>query len=106
MCSNFDSRLPGILRGLGLAQLVDAVVVSGEHAGAEKPGPVLFEAAIRALEELGPSAGAPLPARAPLRAPPHRFGILPSSYSSPAFALDRARALVVGDDRRNDVTGG
>lgn len=85
--------------GLGLAELVDAVAVSGEHAGAEKPGPVLFEAAIRALEELGPLPRPPLP-------PSHRFGILPSSYSSPAFALDRARTLVVGDDRRNDVTGG
>ena len=92
------------------------MVVSGEHAGAEKPGPVLFEAAIRALEELGPAAawsgaaadgggggggGASL-----ALPPPHRVGILPSSYSSPAFALDRARTLVVGDDRRNDVTGG
>lgn len=46
--SNFDQRLPGLLDGLGLAGLFDAVVVSSV-VGAAKPDPRPFE---RALEQL------------------------------------------------------
>ncbi len=47
--SNFDTRLRDILEGLGVLDLFDAVVVSAE-VGAEKPNPVIFEAA---CEQLG-----------------------------------------------------
>lgn len=47
--SNFDSRLPGILRELGIHGLMDAVVYSSE-AGSAKPDPAIFR---RALDELG-----------------------------------------------------
>lgn len=46
--SNFDTRLRPILDGLGLSPLFDEVVVSAE-VGAEKPNPVLFEAACASL---------------------------------------------------------
>ncbi|MDJ0851301.1 MAG: HAD-IA family hydrolase [Myxococcota bacterium] len=47
--SNFDARLPAILRGLGLADLLDAVVLPAEAAAA-KPHPAIFALA---LEKLG-----------------------------------------------------
>jgi len=47
--SNFDRRLPSILEGLGLALLLDAVVLCSD-VGAAKPAPAIFE---RALERLG-----------------------------------------------------
>jgi putative hydrolase of the HAD superfamily len=47
--SNFDGRLPGLLAGLGLAELVDAIVHS-TAVGAAKPDPAIFHAA---LERLG-----------------------------------------------------
>jgi putative hydrolase of the HAD superfamily len=47
--SNFDGRLPGILRGLGLAPLLDVVVLPAD-AGAAKPDPRSFRCA---LERLG-----------------------------------------------------
>lgn len=50
--SNWDSRLPQILEGLGLAPLLDAVVVSALE-GVEKPNPEIFR---RALELLGVTA--------------------------------------------------
>lgn len=50
--SNFDSRLPPLLKALGLADWLDAVVVSSE-AGAAKPQPQLFQLA---LDQLGVSA--------------------------------------------------
>lgn len=46
--ANWDDRLPGILAGLGLAPLFDAVVVSGA-TGYEKPDPRIFAAALAAL---------------------------------------------------------
>lgn len=48
VCSNFDTRLRPLLDSLGVGGLFDAVVVSAE-VGAEKPSPVIFEAAVRAL---------------------------------------------------------
>jgi putative hydrolase of the HAD superfamily len=39
--SNFDSRLPGILRDLGIGRRVDAVVYSTE-ARCAKPAPAIF----------------------------------------------------------------
>jgi putative hydrolase of the HAD superfamily len=46
--SNFDSRLEGLLRGLGLAELIELVVVSSS-AGAAKPSPVPFQQALAGL---------------------------------------------------------
>lgn len=46
--SNFDGRLPGILTGLGLLPLFDAVVCSS-RAGAAKPDARVFAAAAGAL---------------------------------------------------------
>ena len=43
--SNFDRRLHGLLEQLGLRDAVDGVLVSSE-AGAAKPDPALFEAAL------------------------------------------------------------
>ncbi|MEB3167092.1 MAG: HAD-IA family hydrolase [Cyanobacteriota bacterium] len=51
--SNFDGRLEGLLEGLGLAPLIDVVVVSS-RCGAAKPSPAPF---LRALESLGLAAG-------------------------------------------------
>lgn len=45
--SNFDARLRAILRHLGLASELDAVVLSSEH-GAAKPDRRIFTAALRA----------------------------------------------------------
>jgi REG-2-like HAD superfamily hydrolase len=46
--SNFDTRLRPILSALEVDKLFDAVVVSAE-VGAEKPNPVIFEAALQNL---------------------------------------------------------
>lgn len=46
--SNFDARLPGLIAGLGLSPLVDAVVHS-TRAGAAKPDPAIFHDALHAL---------------------------------------------------------
>ncbi len=46
--SNFDGRLPGLLAGLGLASFFDVVVYSS-RAGAAKPAPGIFTAALAAL---------------------------------------------------------
>lgn len=47
--SNWDERLPGVLAGLGLADVFTSVVYS-QRVGVEKPHPAIFR---RALEELG-----------------------------------------------------
>ena len=47
--SNFDQRLEGLLEGLGLAPLIDAVVVSS-RCGAAKPSATPFLQALAALE--------------------------------------------------------
>lgn len=54
--SNWDSSLPEVLQGLGLAPLLDGVVTSA-RAGASKPDPAIFAAA---LEIAGCDAGAAL----------------------------------------------
>jgi len=46
--SNFDRRLRGVLDGLGVGRLVDAVVPSTE-VGAAKPDPAIFHAAAAVL---------------------------------------------------------
>ena len=46
--SNFDHRLPPILAGLGVANLLDAVVLPGD-AGAAKPDPRIFRCALARL---------------------------------------------------------
>jgi putative hydrolase of the HAD superfamily len=46
--SNWDARLPEVLRGVGLTDKLDAVVASYE-IGAEKPDPEIFEAALALL---------------------------------------------------------
>ena len=48
MVSNFDTRLRPILDEMGLTQLFEAVIVSAE-VGAEKPNPIIFEAACARL---------------------------------------------------------
>ena len=47
--SNFDARLDGLLEGLGIRRLLDAVVCSS-HAGSAKPDPAIFGAALAALD--------------------------------------------------------
>lgn len=47
--ANWDGRLPQLLAGLGLAQLLDAIVYSAA-AGVEKPHPRIFRAACAELE--------------------------------------------------------
>jgi putative hydrolase of the HAD superfamily len=44
--SNFDSRLPAILDGLGLAGLFDSLFVSAQ-LGVAKPQPAIFDAIAR-----------------------------------------------------------
>jgi putative hydrolase of the HAD superfamily len=51
--SNWDSRLPGLLEGLGLARHFDALLVSALE-GVEKPSPVIFH---RAAAQLGVEPG-------------------------------------------------
>ncbi|XP_078444712.1 haloacid dehalogenase-like hydrolase (HAD) superfamily protein [Wolffia australiana] len=51
--SNFDNRLPKLLRDLSIADLFDAIIVSSE-IGYEKPDSRIFEAA---LDQLGVHAG-------------------------------------------------
>lgn len=48
LVSNMDARLPGILRGLGLAELFDATLFPAKH-GLVKPDPRIFAAALEAL---------------------------------------------------------
>jgi putative hydrolase of the HAD superfamily len=47
--SNFDSRLAGLLDGLGIAEHLEAVVVSSA-AGAAKPDPAPYRLALEALD--------------------------------------------------------
>jgi putative hydrolase of the HAD superfamily len=49
MISNFDHRLPAILDALGLAPLLDVVVLPGD-AGAAKPDPRIFARALALLQ--------------------------------------------------------
>lgn len=56
MVSNFDHRLPSVLAGLGLAPLLEVVVLPAD-AGAAKPDPRIFRLA---LARLGVEAGAAL----------------------------------------------
>ena len=53
--SNFDERLVGLVAGLGLAPLVDLVLPSS-RAGAAKPDPAIFRAALAGLG-VAPGAG-------------------------------------------------
>ncbi len=48
VASNFDSRLPGILKGLGIADLAGPVIYS-TSAGVAKPEPGIFHQALAAL---------------------------------------------------------
>ena len=50
VASNFDSRLPGILKGLGIADLAGPVIYS-TAAGVAKPEPDIFHQALAALGE-------------------------------------------------------
>jgi len=52
--SNFDQRLPGLLKGLGLDELFETVVVSSA-VGAAKPDPLPFQRAMAELQ-LPPAA--------------------------------------------------
>jgi REG-2-like HAD superfamily hydrolase len=57
--SNWDHRLPDLLKSLGLARLFDALVYSSD-VGVEKPDPRIFESALRRLEIDPGRAGAAL----------------------------------------------
>lgn len=46
--SNFDSRLPGILRAVGIDGFMDAIIYSS-RAGSAKPDPAIFRQALDAL---------------------------------------------------------
>ena len=46
--SNFDSRLPGILRAVGIDTFMDAIIYSS-RAGSAKPDPAIFMQALDAL---------------------------------------------------------
>lgn len=46
--SNFDSRLPGILRAVGIDAFMDAIIYSS-RAGSAKPDPAIFQQALDAL---------------------------------------------------------
>jgi HAD superfamily hydrolase (TIGR01509 family) len=48
MVSNFDHRLPAVLEALGLAPLLDVVVLPAD-AGAAKPDPRIFQLALARL---------------------------------------------------------
>ncbi len=48
LVSNWDSRLRGLLEGLGLIGYFDAIVISCE-IGVEKPHPAIFHAALREM---------------------------------------------------------
>ena len=50
--SNFDRRLPGILADVGLAPLLDCVVLPSD-VGAAKPSPAIFERALALLGATG-----------------------------------------------------
>lgn len=52
--TNFDSRVESILDELGLATFLDAVITSS-RAGAAKPEPAIFRAALRRLESPAPN---------------------------------------------------
>jgi putative hydrolase of the HAD superfamily len=47
--ANWDERLPGLLRELGLGRFFDTVVTS-QGAGVEKPHPLIFQVALGLLE--------------------------------------------------------
>lgn len=49
--SNWDERLPAVLKGLGLAQYFDFVLTSRDF-GANKPNSVVFDAALRMAREI------------------------------------------------------
>jgi len=49
LISNWDSRLPSLVRGLGLDELVETVVSSAD-VGLHKPDPRIFELACRRLD--------------------------------------------------------
>ena len=53
--SNFDHRLPQLLVGLGLAALIDALVIPSS-ARAIKPDPAIFQAALSLLDCPAPQA--------------------------------------------------
>lgn len=53
--SNFDGRLPALLEGLGLAPLLDAMVLPSD-VGAAKPDPRIFERALKRLEVMAHEA--------------------------------------------------
>ncbi|KXZ52974.1 hypothetical protein GPECTOR_8g346 [Gonium pectorale] len=128
--SNFDTRLRPLLRRLGVEGLFDAVIVSAEVL-AEKPNPVIFDAAVRALSatavtrgslRVGTSGAAGHAAVTPYPVPYQNgmavgdFGPLVSngqpflSLGGPGGTADFAplspeQVVHVGDDRRNDCWG-
>ncbi|GLC45896.1 hypothetical protein PLESTF_000709800 [Pleodorina starrii] len=126
--SNFDTRLRPLLRDLGVDGLFDAVIVSAE-VHAEKPNPVIFDAAIRSLNAAATTRGTipiaglaqrPLPGPSSTQsypvsnAHPPLTGFEPlisgqqrvAAACAPDFGpLFPEQVVHVGDDRRNDCWG-
>lgn len=55
LISNWDRRLSGLFRGLGMSELIDTVVSSAE-VGLRKPDPRIFELALERLDVAAPNA--------------------------------------------------
>ncbi|KAG2494248.1 hypothetical protein HYH03_007603 [Edaphochlamys debaryana] len=112
--SNFDTRLRPILRQLGVEGLFDEVVVSAEVC-AEKPNPVIFDAALRSLSAAAVARGtaSALPFAAAAAASPaaaaaaRAASAICASLPPPRDFRPLAPEQVVhiGDDRRNDCWG-
>src|ERR1044071_8786270 len=87
--SNWDHRLPDLLKGLGLARLFDALVYSSD-VGVEKPDPRIFESALRRLD---------LPAGAALHVGDGRLEDVEGAQAVGMRALHLTRGRGAGDLR-------
>jgi putative hydrolase of the HAD superfamily len=96
--SNFDRRLPGILAGLDLAPGLDACILPAD-AGAAKPDPRIFRAALAALGARPDEAACVGDDRALDLEPARALGIHPIDVASLATLVDlpaRIDALEAG----------
>jgi len=85
--SNFDRRLPLLLAGLGLGHLLDACVLPAD-AGAAKPDPRIFRAALAALGARPSEAAFVGDDRARDLAPARALGLHPVDVASLATLAD------------------
>jgi putative hydrolase of the HAD superfamily len=94
--SNFDGRLPGILAGLGLAELLDVVMLPGA-ARAAKPDPRIFALALARLRVPPESAVFVGDDRARDLAGARAAGISPFDVSGLATLDDLPALLLAGE---------